>query len=106
MLDISLCTNVLCPSKECCYRFTAKPNEFRQTYINFSLEEDEINCSYFYPNVKNFKKCKIKKVKSEMCDLDACSYPKCVQDDYCKYCHQTENKHKMSCTTQKIQVNL
>jgi len=50
MPDISLCTNATCPSKDKCYRFTAKPNEFRQAYANFSPEGDEVNCSYFIDN--------------------------------------------------------
>lgn len=76
MPDISMCNNALCPSKECCYRFTAKPNEFCQSYTDFTLEDDEMNCSYFYPNGK------------------------------CKHCHLENDNHKMSCPTQKIQVNL
>lgn len=52
MPDISMCNNAICPSKENCYRFTAKPSEFRQSYAKFTLESDEISCSYFIPNDK------------------------------------------------------
>ena len=52
MPDIALCKNTTCPSKEKCYRFTAKPNELRQAYGNFSPEGDEVNCSFFIDNNK------------------------------------------------------
>lgn len=52
MPDISLCNNALCPSKENCYRFTAKANKFCQSYTKFTLESDEVSCSYFIPNDK------------------------------------------------------
>ena len=33
MSDISMCFGKGCPLKDNCYRFTAKPNEFRQSYL-------------------------------------------------------------------------
>ncbi len=45
MPDISLCQNYSCPLKEKCYRFTAKPSEFRQSYGMFEYEDG--NCDYF-----------------------------------------------------------
>ena len=71
MPDISMCNNALCPSKDYCYRFTAKPSEFRQSYINFTLESDEISCSYFMPNGK------------------------------CKSCGLQNGNHKISCYNNK-----
>ena len=76
MPDISMCSNALCPSKEYCYRFTAIPTPKRQSYMGFAPEEGENECDHFYPN------------------------------GICKYCHQTDDKHKMSCPTQKIQINI
>lgn len=32
MADISMCEGTECPWKNKCYRFIAKPNEFRQSY--------------------------------------------------------------------------
>jgi hypothetical protein len=32
--DISLCLGTDCPQKETCYRFTAKPNEYWQSYFS------------------------------------------------------------------------
>lgn len=108
MADISLCNNVDCPSRKYCRRATAKPSEVWQSYTNFSLEDDEDNCSYFLPNGVDDTKCKRGGVKreGEICNLEYCSYPKCTQESYCTYCHKTEGDHKMSCETRKIQVNL
>lgn len=33
MPDITMCSGEGCPFKESCYRFTAKPNEYRQSYF-------------------------------------------------------------------------
>jgi len=33
MPDISMCEGQNCPLKETCYRHTATPNEFRQSYF-------------------------------------------------------------------------
>lgn len=33
MADITMCGGKECPMKENCYRFTATPNEFRQSYF-------------------------------------------------------------------------
>lgn len=76
MPDISLCNNALCPSKDYCYRFTAKPNEFRQSYRKFTLESDEVSCSYFMPNLK------------------------------CKMCGLTNGVHKISCHFNKAKKGL
>lgn len=108
MPDISMCVNSICLSKNYCYRFTAKPTPISQSYSVFTLEDEETSCSYFWPNNINSNNCKLCGVKreGEICNLDHCSYPKCVQDDYCKYCHKTNSNHKMSCCTQKKQINL
>lgn len=33
MADITMCSGTDCPQKESCYRFTAKPSEYRQSYF-------------------------------------------------------------------------
>lgn len=33
MPDITMCTGVNCPKKETCYRHTAIPNQYRQSYF-------------------------------------------------------------------------
>jgi hypothetical protein len=106
MADISMCTNVQCKSKDYCYRFTAIPSKFRQAYADFTCDDDEINCSYFWSNGIDSIKCKLGGVKrdGEICNLDYCTYPKCVQDSYCSKCHQTDGVHKMGCETRKITI--
>lgn len=108
MPDISMCANALCPSKNYCYRFTAKPSEFCQSYAGFSPKEGDDKCDMFYPNGIDSNKCKLNGVKreGEICNLDYCTYPKCVNDTYCPKCHQTDGVHKMGCETRKIYINL
>lgn len=81
MSDIAKCLDSLCPSKEYCYRFTA-PVSLYQTYGGFNREADEENCNMFWPNDKDSNKCKLKGIKreGEICNLNYCTYPKCVQD--------------------------
>jgi hypothetical protein len=107
MADISKCKDSLCPSKDYCHRFTA-PIGIYQYYQNFNREDDEDNCSKFWPNGKDSNKCKLNGIKreGEICNLNYCTYPKCVQDTYCPKCHKVEGEHKMSCSTRKVQVNL
>ena len=51
MPDISMCFGAECPLKEQCYRFTAKPDEFRQSYFADPPIKDG-KCDYFWPNKK------------------------------------------------------
>ena len=46
-MDISLCRNTNCPLRNNCYRFTAKPDEFRQSYTNFSYNPITQSCHHF-----------------------------------------------------------
>jgi hypothetical protein len=56
MPDISMCSNSTCPLREQCYRHTAVPNEYRQSYGTFKpvIDEvlDEVECKYFMDNKK------------------------------------------------------
>ena len=58
MPDISMCSNKTCPLKKDCYRYTAKPSEFRQSYSNFSEclipSANGWGCSYFISNQHTF----------------------------------------------------
>ena len=47
MPDISMCKNKDCPKRKDCYRFTAKPDEFAQSYGNFKWKKGE-GCDYFW----------------------------------------------------------
>jgi hypothetical protein len=37
--DISMCKNKKCERRKKCYRFMAKPNEYRQAYGDFRCNE-------------------------------------------------------------------
>jgi len=48
MADITKCTGKDCKSKESCYRYTAKDNEFRQAYFAESpINSDGFCCMYW-----------------------------------------------------------
>lgn len=51
MPDISMCNNSKCPSCNRCYRFTATPSDFYQTYGAFEVEEGEEKCEYFWEDI-------------------------------------------------------
>lgn len=48
MPDISMCLDHLCPKKEECYRYKAKPNFHWQTYSSFR-HIDKDGCKDFVP---------------------------------------------------------
>jgi hypothetical protein len=51
MPDISMCKNIHCPLKETCYRFTAKPSEYIQSYSDFApriTKEGKVVCEYYW----------------------------------------------------------
>ncbi len=46
--DISMCSGGDCPLKHSCYRHTATPSEFRQSYfLGIPLEKDG-TCKYYW----------------------------------------------------------
>lgn len=48
MPDITMCEGLECPLKESCYRYTATPNEFRQSYfLEIPLKEDG-ECEHYW----------------------------------------------------------
>jgi len=47
MTGISMCANEKCTKKETCYRFKAKPNEYRQSYVGFQ-QDSKGNCEYYW----------------------------------------------------------
>lgn len=50
MADITMCSGSGCPARNNCYRFTAEPNEFRQSYflkVPFNGED----CEYLIKNL-------------------------------------------------------
>lgn len=65
MPDISMCTGDDCPIKEKCYRFTAIPSEYRQSYFLLPpYQKDTESCSMFWPN-SNRVSIKLKELNDE-----------------------------------------
>lgn len=54
MPDMAMCRGGDYPLKENCYRFTATPNEWRQSYFSTPPWKGEKNCDYYIP-VQKFK---------------------------------------------------
>ena len=53
MADITKCKGTGCPAKELCYRYTAKPNEYRQSYfVEVPYKDDE--CDHFWGEHSEF----------------------------------------------------
>jgi len=49
MPDISMCADHTCPLNQRCYRYRAKPCEFRQSYMAFGDQRDGENCTHYWP---------------------------------------------------------
>lgn len=52
---VSGCAILSCPMKDTCYRHTAKPNEYRQSYFMkapFMYDEDVLFCDHYIPEEK------------------------------------------------------
>ena len=43
-----MCEGTGCPIKETCYRFTAKPSEYRQSYISVPPFKKDKTCEYYW----------------------------------------------------------
>jgi len=51
MPDITMCTGTFCPIKETCYRFTAVPSSYRQSYfLHIPYDSKEKKCDHFVKN--------------------------------------------------------
>ncbi len=51
MPDITMCVGTGCPLREECYRYTAEPNPYRQSFADFTGWVDEFaECNHFTPN--------------------------------------------------------
>lgn len=53
--DISMCANENCGLKKKCYRFTAEPCEWMQSYSDFE-QDDKGFCEYFWDNERRKSK--------------------------------------------------
>lgn len=59
MPDISMCNTELCPKRESCYRSTATPSEYMQSYFceaPFEIIDGEWKCDYYWDNEEYKKK--------------------------------------------------
>lgn len=52
MPDISMCPGTNCPLKEQCYRYTATPNEQRQSYLAQAPVKADETCDLFLTNYR------------------------------------------------------
>ena len=52
MPDITMCKDEQCPKKEQCHRFTAKPDEYAQSYFMQTPRKGK-ECVYYWPNKKD-----------------------------------------------------
>jgi hypothetical protein len=49
MPDITMCEGTGCPAKDNCYRHTAKPSEYRQSYfVNPPYNKQENKCDHYW----------------------------------------------------------
>jgi hypothetical protein len=53
MADITMCPGTNCPQKENCYRFTAKPSEYMQSYFMEAPIKDGKCDMYWGENAEN-----------------------------------------------------
>ena len=65
MPDISMCKGGNCPMRTWCYRYTAKPSEFMQSYF---IEvphtySNPVDCDYFWSN-EEYEGYEVKELKN------------------------------------------
>ena len=48
MPDITMCNNEVCPIKDTCYRHTATPDEFWQSWSYFEYDWKNEICEYYW----------------------------------------------------------
>ena len=49
MPDITMCDGGKCPKKDGCYRHTAKPCDWRQSYFEKPPWDEDGECIYYWP---------------------------------------------------------
>lgn len=53
MADITMCDNKICKDRFKCHRFTAKPDEYHQSYFLFfdkQIPKSNLECNQFWNN--------------------------------------------------------
>lgn len=46
--DISMCSGQECPKKDTCFRYLAKPSEFRQSYFMGPPVKEDGTCNHYW----------------------------------------------------------
>lgn len=54
MPDITMCHGLRCVVRDNCHRYTAKPDEIRQSYFVHTPMDEDGNCNHFWGN-EDFK---------------------------------------------------
>ena len=50
MPDITMCKGGECPQKETCWRYTAKPDEYWQSFFSEVPFDRDGECNHYYPD--------------------------------------------------------
>lgn len=50
MPDITMCATTTCKARDRCYRHTATPSVYRQSYVDFSRGREVDDCPAYRPN--------------------------------------------------------
>lgn len=51
MPDVTMCEGTGCPLRDSCYRYTATPSDFRQSYFTEKpYDDDSGECDYYWSN--------------------------------------------------------
>lgn len=70
MPEVTMCINKKCPLKDKCFRFTATPKPYWQSYADFGyggLNIDKTDCSMYIDNtIETDTKRKAKRVSKKM----------------------------------------
>ena len=99
MPDISMCNGNNCELSSTCYRYKAEPSKYRQSYF-VKEPNDGLECDYYW-EIKTKCYCG----HTLYCDCGPETLEETIEIK-CEYCHQKNGVHKISCPTNKIQINL
>ena len=94
MADITKCSDEECPINDTCYRYTAEPNEYYQSYfVNTPIKEDG-SCDHYW------HRCKHTPRDGESCNLNnKCQYPNCDEDGPLRPIHKLSGTLCHHCRT-------
>jgi hypothetical protein len=73
MPDITMCPGTNCPQKEKCYRFTAKPSEYMQSYFMKAPIKDGKCDMYWGENAESIWN-QLKEIMRDEADSDTTSH--------------------------------